>query len=81
VSAVRTPAQAYRSLRLRLPQPWSRLVGGLAYLPRLARGHLDTRLAFAEEALIEEIVAGERPLEDFGVGLSERVVEVPWVMR
>jgi hypothetical protein len=71
----------YRWARLRLPQPWSRRLGQLAYLPRLATGHRDTRRAFAEERVIEPLVRGRLPLESVGVGLSERVVEIPWVLR
>lgn len=55
--------------------------GQLVYLPRLVRGHRDTRIAFAEERLIEHLVASEERLEAIGPGLSERVVEVPWVVR
>jgi hypothetical protein len=72
--------RSFRWLRLRLPQPWSRRLGQLAYLPRLARGHEETRRAFSEEALIERLVAREAPLERIGLGMSERVVEIPWVL-
>jgi hypothetical protein len=75
------PRRAYRWLRLRLPQPWSRWFGRLAYLPQLARGHADTRREFAEEAVIERLAANREPLQGVGEGLSERVVEVPWAMR
>jgi len=71
----------YRRLRLRLPQPWSRWFGHLAYAPQLLRGHADTRRAFAEEAAIERLISSGGPLEGVGVGLSERVVEVPWALR
>jgi Methyltransferase domain len=73
--------RSYRSLRLRLPQPWSRRVGQLAYLPKLLSGHSETRREFAEEAVIERLAAGREPLQGIGVGLSERVVEIPWVLR
>lgn len=73
--------RAYRRIRLRLPQPWSRRFGRLAYLPQLARGHHDTVRAFAEEAAIEHLVSSGEPLEHVGAELSERVVEVPWVLR
>ena len=76
-----TLSRVYVSLRVRLPQPWSRLLGQLAYLPQLARGHQETHMAFAEERLIEQLLAGDGPLERIGQGLSERVVEVPWVVR
>jgi hypothetical protein len=36
---------------------------------------------FAEEPLIERLSLGQEPLEGVGVGLSERVVEIPWVLR
>ncbi len=72
---------SYRWARLRLPAPWSRLLGEFVYLPRLASGHAETRRAFAEERLIEQLVSGCQPLERIGVGLSERVVEIPWVLR
>src|SRR5439155_23426245 len=55
---VKSLTRLYRWLRLRLPQPWSRRVGQLAYLPKLLRGHRDTRREFAEEAVIEALVAG-----------------------
>lgn len=76
-----SPARSYRSLRLSLPQPWSRRLGQLAYLHRLAHGDGDTRMAFAEEALIEQVVTRDLVLDGIGVGLSERVIEVPWVLR
>ncbi len=75
------PARTYRWLRLRLPQPWSLALARLAYLPRLLRRDPNTRIAFAEEELIERIMSADTPLQDVGVGLSERVVEVPWVLR
>jgi Methyltransferase domain len=71
----------FRELRLRLPQPWSRRVGQLAYLPLLARGHEATRREFAEEAVIERLLVTGEPLLGIGAGLSERVVEIPWVIR
>jgi hypothetical protein len=36
---------------------------------------------FTEEPLIERLALGREPLEGIGVGLSERVVEIPWVLR
>jgi hypothetical protein len=72
---------AFRRLRLSLPQPWSRRLGQLAYLPKLAGGHVETRREFAEEPLIERLAVGRAPLERIGAGLSERVVEIPWVLR
>jgi hypothetical protein len=68
-------------MRVRLPAPWSRRFGQLAYLPRLARGHHETQLAFAEERLIDELTTSERSLNAVGVSLSERVIEVPWILR
>jgi hypothetical protein len=71
----------YRSLRLRLTQPWSRRFGELVYLPRLLRGHGATRRDFREEDVIARLAVGTEPLTGIGVGLSERVVEIPWVLR
>ncbi len=71
----------FRRLRLRLPQPWSRRLGQLAYLPKLLGGDAGTRREFTEEPLIERLVHGGQPLEEIGVGLTERVVEIPWVLR
>lgn len=73
--------RSYRRLRLRLPQPWSRRFGQLAYLPRLAAGHESTIREFTEEPLIERLALGREPLEGVGVGLTERVIEIPWVLR
>jgi hypothetical protein len=36
---------------------------------------------FAEEPLIERLALDDQPLTGIGVGLSERVVEIPWVLR
>jgi hypothetical protein len=66
---------------MHLPQPWSRRFGQLAYLPKLATGDIGTRGVFEEEPLIERLALGGAPLEQFGVALSERVVEIPWVWR
>jgi hypothetical protein len=71
----------FRRLRVRLPQPWSRRLGQLAYLPKLMRRDQSTRREFAEEPLIERLVSGREPLDGVGVGLTERVVEIPWVLR
>jgi hypothetical protein len=79
--ALEAAAHAFRTARLRLPQPWSLRLGQLAYLPRLASGDRGTRLAFAEERLIEELIGTGQSLEGVGVDLSERVIEVPWVLR
>jgi hypothetical protein len=75
------PRRAYRRLRLSLPQPWSALVGAVSYSPKLIAGDADTRRELVEERLIERLVADGESLEGIGVGLSERVVEVPWAMR
>jgi Methyltransferase domain len=74
-------ARAYRRLRLALPQPWSRRLGQIAYLPKLASGHVETRREFAEEPVIERLAVGREPLDGIGVGMSERVIEIPWVLR
>ncbi|HEX5145728.1 MAG TPA: class I SAM-dependent methyltransferase [Conexibacter sp.] len=71
---------AFRRLRLSLPQPWARLLGEAAYAPVMLRSP-ETRRGFREEALIERLLASGRPLTDQGAGCSERVVEVPWVLR
>jgi SAM-dependent methyltransferase len=71
----------FRRLRLRLPQPWSRRLGQLAYLPKLVAGDSGTRREFAEEPLIERLVRERTPLVGIGVGLTERIVEIPWVLR
>jgi hypothetical protein len=75
------PVRLYRWLRLRLPQPWSRRLGQLLYLPKLACGHGDTRREFAEEKVIERLLTSSEPLAGIGAGLSERVVEIPWVLH
>jgi hypothetical protein len=71
----------FRRLRLRLSQPWSRRLGQLAYLPKLIARDESTVREFTEEALIERLLAGREPLEGIGAGLTERVVEIPWVLR
>jgi hypothetical protein len=53
----------------------------IAYLPKLATGDASTRRVFAEEPLIERLALGRDPLDHVGVGLTERVVEIPWVLR
>jgi hypothetical protein len=72
---------SYRWIRVHLPQPWSIGFGQLAYLPQLVRRHAETRRVFAEERLIDQVMTGAEPLDQIGVGLSERVVEIPWVLR
>lgn len=72
---------SYRAVRLRLPQPWSRALGKLLYGPRLATGHVNTRREFAEEPIIERLSLSAAPLDHIGDGSSERVIEVPWVIR
>jgi hypothetical protein len=71
----------YRWLRLRLPQPWSRWFGELAYAPKLLVGDENTRREFREEPVILRLALGSEPLTNVGAGLSERVVEIPWVWR
>jgi len=71
-----------RTLRLRLPSPWWRWVGAAARLPRLHRR--EVRLTLREEAIIERaLAAGEG--DGAGAlappGTSERVIEIPWVVR
>jgi hypothetical protein len=74
-------ASQYRRLRIRLPQPWSRRLGQLAYLPKLAARDSSTLREFAEEPLIERLVCAQEPLVGIGVGLTERVIEIPWALR
>jgi hypothetical protein len=64
-----------------LPQPWSRRLGQLVYLPKLAAGDPPTRGVFEEEPVIERLALGREPLEGIGAQLTERVVEIPWVFR
>jgi hypothetical protein len=71
----------YRALRVRLPQPWSRRLGQALYSPRIVTGHASTRQAFAEEPLIERLALSEEELQGLGAGFSERVIEIPWVVR
>src|SRR5438270_13988381 len=56
------PVRAYRWLRIRLPQPWSRWIARAAYLPRLAAGDAATRRELGEEPLIERLASGGEPL-------------------
>jgi SAM-dependent methyltransferase len=74
------PRAAFRRLRIGLPQPWSHLLGQAVYAPALLRS-ADTRQAFREEAAIERLLARELPLTGQGADLSERIVEIPWVLR
>lgn len=71
----------YRALRLRLPQPWSRRLGQAIYSPRLLAGDVSTRREFAEEPIIERLASSEEELARIGPGCSERVIEIPWVLR
>jgi hypothetical protein len=64
-----------------LPQPWSRRFGQLAYLTKLVAGDPPTRGVFEEEPVIERLASGQEPLEGIGAQLTERVVEIPWVLR
>ncbi len=72
--------RALARARIGLPQPWSVLLGRAAYLPKVVSSP-DTRRHFREEALIAAAVESERPLPSGGEGLSERVIEVPWVLK
>ncbi len=66
--------------RRRLPQPWSRVLATAAQLP-LYVTRADVRRAVREEALIERIASGNGAARDTPlVGMSERVVEIPWVL-
>jgi hypothetical protein len=72
--------QLVRGVRLRLPQPWSLRFGQLTHLRGVVTDAA-TRRHFAEEALIEHLVTSGAPLRAVGPGLSERVIEIPWVVR
>ncbi len=71
----------YRTARLRLPQPWSRRFGQLVYAPRLLRGDLNTRREFAEEPVIARLALGDGPIDGVRGPFTERVIEIPWVLR
>lgn len=73
--------QTFRRIRLRLPQPWSKRFAQLVYLPKILAGHEPTRRTFVEEATIDRLTDTSEPLADTGAGLSERVIEIPWVIR
>lgn len=70
----------FKHARIKLPARWSRLVGEFAYLPRLVVSPV-TRRHFREEAAITAAVESDRPLRANGEGLSERVIEIPWISR
>jgi hypothetical protein len=73
--------RTFRRIRLRLPQPWSKRFAQLVYLPKILAGHEPTRRTFVEEATIDRLATSTEPLAGVGVGLSERVIEIPWVIR
>jgi hypothetical protein len=76
----RIAVRSYRWLRLKLPGPLSVGLGRLAYLPyALRRG--ESPREFLEESVIERLATTDAPLLEVGAGLSERVIEIPWVMR
>ena len=70
-----------RAARLRLPPPLWRWAGTIARIPRL--GNEEIRQTLREEAIIERAIAsGSDDAEPIAPpGTSERVVEVPWVVR
>jgi hypothetical protein len=76
---VRAVRQLFRRLRIALPQPLSILLGGVAYLPALLRDG-QTRRAFREEVTIERTLRSGRHLAGFK-DTTERVIEIPWVLR
>jgi SAM-dependent methyltransferase len=53
----------------------------LVYLPKILAGHEPTRRTFTEEATIGRLATSTEPLAGAGEGLSERVIEIPWVIR
>jgi hypothetical protein len=71
--------QLYRRLRIALPQPLSLLLATIAYLPALIRDR-GTRRGLREEFVIERTLRGDHPLAG-APGTSERVIEIPWVLR
>jgi hypothetical protein len=72
--------RSYRWLRLKLPGRLSVGLAHLAYLPyTLRRG--ESPREFVEESVIERLATTNAPLSEVGVGLSERVIEIPWVIR
>jgi hypothetical protein len=77
----RLAKQTFRKIRLRLPQPWSKRFAQLVYLPKILARHEPTRRTFTEEALIDRLSGSQEPLAGAGAGLSERVIEIPWVIR
>jgi len=70
----------FRRARVGLPARLSLLLGMLAYLPKLVVS-ADTRRHFKEEAAIESALRSDGRVEAGGEGMSERVIEVPWVIR
>ena len=70
----------FRRARVELPARLSLALGMLAYLPKLVTSKV-TRQHFREENAINSAVESGRPLNGNGEGLSERVIEVPWVSR
>jgi SAM-dependent methyltransferase len=66
--------------RRRLPQPWSRVLATGAQLPGWVRKR-EVRRAVREEALIEHLVTRGESYRPQLVDMSERVIEVPWVLR
>lgn len=70
----------FKRARIALPARLSLLLGMAAYLPRLVTSP-ETRRHFREEAAIDSALRSDGELRAGGESLSERVVEVPWVMR
>jgi SAM-dependent methyltransferase len=73
------PLRIFRRARIQLPARLSLLIGMVAYLPKMLTS-AETRRHFQEEAAIDSAVRSSRQLPGGGEGLSERVIEVPWVM-
>jgi SAM-dependent methyltransferase len=70
----------FKRARVQLPARLSLLLGMAAYLPKLLTS-AQTRRHFREEAAIAAAVGSGRGIRRDGEGLSERVIEVPWVIR
>ena len=70
----------FRRARVGLPARLSLLLGMLAYLPKLVVS-ADTRRHFKKKAAIESTLRSDGRVDAGGEGMSERVIEVPWVIR
>jgi hypothetical protein len=76
---VRAVRRLFRRMRIALPQPLSLTLARVAYLPVAVRDP-QTRRGFREEAIIERTLRTGAALRGHP-GTSERVIEIPWVLR